>query len=103
MEGGKGRFTRVIEDFTCEQCGEHVKGTGYTDHCPNCLTSKHVDVNPGDRTSKCKGLMRPIAAEYKNGEYTISYECQKCKLRHRIKSAPDDNTELLIELAAVNV
>lgn len=36
-------FTRVIEDFICENCGTEVKGNGYTNHCPKCLWSKHVD------------------------------------------------------------
>ena len=42
-------FTRKVEDFTCEHCGREVHGNGYTNHCPHCLHSKHVDVNPGDR------------------------------------------------------
>lgn len=49
------KFQRQIEDFVCEKCGKEVKGDGYTDHCPRCLRSKHVDVNPGDRRSKCNG------------------------------------------------
>jgi len=43
------KFQKRIENFTCEKCGLFVKGTGYTDHCPNCLWSKHMDINPGDR------------------------------------------------------
>jgi len=104
MEGsaklGKGRFTRVIEDFKCEFCGFIVKGSGYTDHCPNCLTSKHVDVMPGDRASKCKGEMRPIRAEYKNGEYKIEYVCSKCNQHKKVNSAKGDNEQLLEELSS---
>ncbi|MBU3901416.1 RNHCP domain-containing protein, partial [Patescibacteria group bacterium] len=43
------KFQRKIEDFVCGHCGPKIKGTGYTDHCPKCLWSQHVDVNPGDR------------------------------------------------------
>ncbi len=93
-----GRFTRKKEDFTCEVCGTEVKGTGYTDHCPNCLTSKHVDNNPGDRASKCKGLMKPVGAEYNGNDYTIEYECAKCRARKRVNAASGDNTELLLSL-----
>ncbi|MFA6992594.1 MAG: RNHCP domain-containing protein, partial [Candidatus Gracilibacteria bacterium] len=39
------RFSRTIEDFVCEKCGAKVKGDGYTNHCPKCLWSKHVDIN----------------------------------------------------------
>ena len=45
-------FTKIDEEFICENCGKKVKKLGYTcrNHCPYCLHSKHVDVNPGDRT-----------------------------------------------------
>ena len=44
------RFIRREENFVCEVCGAKVKGTGYTNHCPQYLWSKHVDkLIPGDR------------------------------------------------------
>lgn len=27
----------------------------FWNHCPNCLSSKHVDEMPGDREAKCGG------------------------------------------------
>lgn len=92
------KFQRKIEDFVCENCGEKVKGNGYTDHCPKCLWSKHVDVNPGDRDSDCKGLMEPIRIETKNQEYIIYYKCTKCGCLHRVKSFPGDSFEELLKL-----
>lgn len=92
------KFQRQIEDFVCEKCGKEVKGDGYTDHCPRCLRSKHVDVNPGDRRSKCNGLMEPIGVEVKSDKYIIHYRCVKCRFEHRIKSAPDDNFDDIIKL-----
>jgi hypothetical protein len=50
------KFQRTREDFTRERCRTFVKGGGYTNHCPECLWSKHVDVNPGDRQATCQGL-----------------------------------------------
>lgn len=93
------RFARKQEDFRCEVCGQEVKGTGYTDHCPVCLSSKHVDINPGDRKSECKGVMDPIRSEYKQGGFLIYYRCRKCNYNHRINSAAQDNQELLIALS----
>ena len=55
------RFARTVEDFVCEKCGTQVEGDGYTNHCPHCLWSRHVDVNPGDRKATCKGMMEPVA------------------------------------------
>jgi hypothetical protein len=53
-------FKKTKEDFVCEHCGKPVVGNGYTNHCPECLWSKHVDVNPGDRAATCLGLMEPV-------------------------------------------
>jgi len=92
------RFQKRIEDFVCKNCGKKVKGKGYTDHCSECLWSKHVDINPGDRKSECGGLMEPIGAEVKKDKYIIYYCCTKCSFRHRVKSAPDDNFDEIIKL-----
>ena len=69
------QFTRKIEDFTCVVCGTEVKGNGYTNHCPECLSSLHVDVNPGDRASDCHGVMLAENLERKNGHDYIVHRC----------------------------
>jgi rubrerythrin len=92
------KFTRTIEDFVCQHCGAKVKGTGYTNHCPNCLYSKHVDVNPGDRTEICSGMMKPMAVEIKSGNYILVHQCQKCGLRKKNKTAPEDNFENILKI-----
>lgn len=94
-------FQKKKEDFICEKCGFFTKGTGYTDHCPKCLFSKHVDINPGDRKCDCKGLMEPISAEKRSGEYIIYYKCQKCDKNHRIKTVKTDNIKKIIELSTM--
>ena len=76
-----------------------MKGSGYTDHCTNCLCGKHVDNNPGDRASPCKGKMVATSAEFKSGEFTICYRCVVCGKLSRIRAAEQDNKELLISLA----
>ena len=72
------KFQKNKEDFVCQNCGFKVKGTGYTNHCPNCLWSKHVDIYPGDRKNNCGGLMKPIKIEVKNDNYLIIHQCLKC-------------------------
>lgn len=96
---GEKRFTRKIEDFSCEVCETEVKGTGYTDHCPSCLWSKHVDVFPGDRKAKCGGLMEPIGANQKKGEWRIFYKCQECGHERFNDASPDDDFQKIIELS----
>ena len=92
------KFQRKIEDFVCASCGAKVKGTGYTDHCQNCLWSRHVDVNPGDRLATCLGPMEPVGIEIKGGEKIIYYKCQKCGFTHRVKAVAEDSLEAMIGL-----
>ncbi len=94
------KFQRKIENFTCIVCGGKVKGNGFTDHCPQCLFSKHLDENPGDRRATCGGLMEPFAAEIKSEKIIIYYQCQKCGFRHRVKAAKNDNFEAILKLAS---
>jgi len=97
---GERKFQRRREDFTCEHCGEEVKGDGYTNHCPACLWSKHVDVNPDDRAERCGGMMRPVGVEGAGGEYRIVQRCEKCGAERKNKRAENDNFDTLVELAA---
>jgi len=93
------KFQRKKEDFTCEHCGFEIKGTGYTNHCPNCLWSKHVDINPGDREAICQGMMEPIGLESKSSKQIIVHRCTQCHARKRIKAALNDNFEVLLQLS----
>lgn len=93
------KFQRRIEDFVCEHCGAPVTGNGYTNHCPHCLWSKHVDVNPGDRAAECGGLMRPIAVTRKGDHWVIVQRCERCGVVRQCKSAPEDDFEVLVEVA----
>ena len=72
------KFQKRKEDFICENCGYEVKGDGFTNHCPNCFYSKHVDIFPGDRLEDCHGLMEPWDYEVSKGKYIIVHKCQKC-------------------------
>ena len=95
----KKNFVRFKENFVCGVCGTKVQGTGYTNHCPNCLFSKHVDETlPGDRASKCHGLMKPIGVEVKKGEYILIHKCQKCGKTTKNKVGRDNNFEELLKL-----
>lgn len=91
-------FKRKIEDFVCENCGQGVKGNGYTNHCSRCLWSKHVDINPGDRASDCEGMMSPSKIEIKGGEYDITHKCVKCGHEKRNKMSPEDNFEKIFKI-----
>lgn len=92
------KFTRTIENFICENCGAEVIGNGYTNHCPKCLYSKHVDINPGDRACECGGLMEPVEILQKNGEFVILHRCKKCgfERKNKVNETDDYNAVLRV-------
>ena len=96
------RFTEIDEEFICENCGRKVSKLGYScrNHCPYCLHSKHVDINPGDREETCHGLLKPVDIEMnpKKG-YVIVFKCTKCGQIRKNKAAKDDNMELIYKIA----
>jgi hypothetical protein len=94
------KFKRKIEDFVCENCGAKVKGNGFTNHCPKCLYSKHVDIFPGDRAEICGGLMGPISSEENGGEWSIVHKCQKCGKIQKNKISKEDDFEEVIKISA---
>jgi len=95
-------FTRKIENFICAHCNARVCGNGYTNHCPECLYSKDVDVNPGDRAAVCHGLMRPISVTSKKDGYVILHKCEKCGKERNNKSADNDNFDAILKATRHN-
>jgi len=92
------RFQRRREDFRCDHCGFLVRGSGYTNHCPHCLWSKHVDVWPGDRRADCRGEMEPVAVELIHDEFLITHQCLRCGLRKKNKAAPNDDRSIILKV-----
>lgn len=90
------KFKKTREDFVCENCGREVKGDGFTNHCPKCLWSKHVDLFPGDRAGDCGGLMAPITVEEDGGEWSLIHKCQKCGLEKKNKVSKYDDFDAVI-------
>lgn len=103
------RFRKNDSGFICANCGKRVEPLGYTsrNHCPFCLCSLHLDINPGDRASDCGGLLKPIKVETdpKKG-YIIISKCQKCGEIRRNKAATEakvqpDDIDLIIKLTVM--
>jgi uncharacterized OB-fold protein len=86
----KGRNT----GFTCTHCGTEVPplaGSSCRNHCPRCLHSLHVDINPGDRANPCRGLLEPVGVvqDGKKGWIIVS-RCRSCGEIRRNRAALDD-------------
>ena len=102
------RFTKNDNGFICANCGKEVPPLGYTsrNHCPHCLCSLHVDINPGDRANTCGGPLRPVRAEpHPKRGFIIVHRCERCgaisrcRAAHEAKVQPDD-LMLIIKLTA---
>ena len=98
------RFSKNDDGLVCVHCGKEVLPLKYSsrNHCPFCLGSRHLDINPGDRASDCGGELEPISAvpDPKKG-YIITHRCLKCgairrnKAAHDAKVQPDDIKKII--------
>lgn len=103
-EKGYFKLHACNESFTCKVCGWKVNppvyGENHRNHCPNCLSSLHLDNEPGDRESNCGGIMDPIGVwVMKNGEWSVIHRCRRCGHLSSNHVAPDDNPLKLISIA----
>jgi hypothetical protein len=89
-------FIKRVEDFTCIECGFVVQGNGFTNHCPRCLHSVHVDREPGDRLELCGGVMEPVAIQGSSPNYQIIHECRSCKVRRVVRLSGDDDMDRVV-------
>lgn len=92
------------DTFTCKVCGRLMTpegaGSEHRNHCKNCLSSLHVDNEPGDRESDCGGIMEPIGVWVrKNGEWAVIHRCKRCGKLSSNRSAADDNPMKLMSIA----
>jgi len=97
------KFVENNEAFICIACGQEVPPhpSSSRDHCNHCLTGQHVDVNPGDRMNECRGVLEPIGLQMRSGKTQIVYRCQKCHAQVLNVAAPDDNADLITDLAGM--
>ena len=103
-ENGYYKTHACNESFTCKVCGRLVvpegAGSDHRNHCPNCLSSLHVDIEPGDRASDCGGHMEAVAVWVrKNGEWAIIHRCKQCGAFSSNRVAADDNPMMLMSIA----
>ena len=90
------RFSKNDNGFICVNCGKEVLPLGFTsrNHCPFCLCSLHVDINPGDRANDCGGILRPIQTlpDPKKG-FVIIHRCDKNEILMLEKYKSQETTQ----------
>lgn len=76
-------------------------GTAHRNHCPHCLTSKHVDGRiPGDRAQSCHGRMVVVSMTARtDGEWLLVHQCLTCATLKVNRIAGDDNPLALLRIA----
>lgn len=93
-------FIKNDKSFICINCNKKIEKLKYTsrDHCNYCLYSIHIDIQPGDRLNECKGILIPINCftTSKKG-MVIEYKCSKCKKIVRNIAAKDDNKDIIFK------
>ena len=104
FEKGYYKTHACSDTFTCKVCGRvctpQGAGTDHRNHCPNCLGSLHVDIEPGDRESSCGGIMEPVAVWVrKGGKWAIIHRCRRCGALGSNRVAADDNPMKLLSIA----
>lgn len=80
------KFTKINESFTCIECGRDVPPSDKTcrNHCPYCLHSLHVDINPGDRLNPCQGVLVPVGYSINSKKgIMIEFRCRRCNAMTR--------------------
>jgi hypothetical protein len=103
-------YQQVI-GFNCVFCHLPVSsdpifsGVNNRNHCPYCLTSRHVDLfKAGDRMSACKAPMQAIGLAwkktrnkygFKRGELMIVHQCDDCYQISINRIASDDDLDKL--------
>ena len=91
--------------FKCGRCrafiGPTISGGRHRNHCPFCLTSRHVDLRrPGDRSSPCRALMPAIGVAYRpDGEQMVIHRCNGCGIERQNRIAADDDPAALLRLS----
>lgn len=108
-----GKINGTDGDFICRHCNalvtadSGVSGVVNRNHCPYCLTSRHLDLfEAGDRLAACKATMHPIGLtlKYSNkkysgqGEVMVVHLCEDCGKVSINRIARDDSTKMLHQI-----
>jgi len=103
-EKGYYRNNACDDTFKCKVCNYLVvpqgAGSNHRNHCPYCLSSQHLDIEPGDREADCGAAMEAIGVWIrKGGEWAIIHRCRICGHLSSNRIAADDNPLKLMSLA----
>ena len=58
-----------------------------------------MDIEPGDRSERCGGLMKPLRLEGSTPSYRIVHRCLQCQVERRNNVAAGDDAMAIVALA----
>ena len=105
FEKGYYKTHACNDTFTCKVCGRlctpQNAGSDHRNHCPNCLSSLHVDIEPGDRAVRLRrhhGAGGRLGAQ-RAANGPSSTAARRCGALSSNRVAADDNPMKLMSIA----
>ncbi|WP_307851303.1 RNHCP domain-containing protein [Nocardiopsis sp. MG754419] len=91
-------------NFTCLLCGLTVSPRepdgDERDHCPSCLTSRHVHDQHDGGATDCEGRMTPLSIVVSSdGRWRLVHRCARCDELSESGVTTDDNPLVLMRIA----
>jgi len=113
-------FKNPEQAFKCASCGAMVStaressGVNNRNHCPLCLSSRHVDeLKAGDRLASCHSRMPAVGLTFKRspqkytrgapGELMLIHRCAGCAKIAINRAAADDDAAQLYRLSLASL
>ncbi len=83
FENGYYKTHACDDTFTCKVCGRLVIPAGassdHRNHCPNCLSSQHLEIEPGDRKVRLRRNHGTRAVWVRrSGEWAVIHRSRRC-------------------------
>lgn len=62
-----------------------------------------MDIQPGDRSETCGGLMKPVSALKKGDDVYLAQVCERCNFERAARTVADDSFEAILEIMSGKV
>ena len=60
-----------------------------------------MDINPGDRAERCRGMMRPMEVKKDREWYFLIHRCEKCGQERKNRTDREDDFNKIVEVVKI--